>query len=209
MRHKTVGMLLAVVGLTLRMGAAPAATLAGTVAAVDGLCTAQGRALRPGDAIQVGDTIGVPANGNLRLQMRDGSRVLVAPGSSVTVASYSVGGAGRSARLSLPVGLLRAVVAPVPGPSAFEISTAAGTAAVRSRSADAFVKVQGGLAQVGVLAGTVALTSAATGRSVSIPAHWGTRLEPGLNPMLPRVWAQTEFNAVIRLTQCCQSGQPR
>jgi hypothetical protein len=44
-----------------------------------------------------------------------------------------------------------------------------------------------------------------TGQSVSIPAHWGTSLEAGLDPVLPRVWAQREFSAVIRLTEV-QSG---
>jgi len=51
-----------------------------------------------------------------------------------------------------------------------------------------------------VLAGTVDLTSIVTGQSVSIPAHWGTRLEAGLDPVLPRLWAQAEFDAVIHLT---------
>ncbi len=56
--------------------------------------------------------------------------------------------------------------------------------------------------------GKVDLTSAATGRSVSIPVRWGTRLEAGRDPMLPRVWSQMEFNAVIRLTECCEAGGP-
>jgi hypothetical protein len=71
---------------------------------------------------------------------------------------------------------------------------------VDSASADWFIKGQPDSGQVGVLAGTIDLRSAVTGESVSIPAHWGTRLEKGLNPVLPRVWLQREFNAVIRLT---------
>ncbi len=209
MLRNLVGTLFTILVLMPLAGAAPAATLAGTVVALSGPCVAHGRALRRGDAVQVGDTVGVPAGANLELRMVDGSVILVAPGSSMTVASYSTGGAGRLAKLSLAYGLLRALVTRVAGPSTFAVSTAAGTASVSSASADWFIKAEADSAQVGVLAGTVDLTSAARGRSVSIPAHWGTRLDVGLAPMLPRVWSQGEFNAVIRLTECCQSAQPK
>ena len=96
-------------------------------------------------------------------------------------------------------GLLRAIVTPVAGPSRFEVSTALGSASVRSGSADWFIEAQPGSARVGVLTGIVDLTSAATRRSVSIPAHWGTRLEAGRDNVPPRVWSQTEFSAVIGL----------
>ena len=116
-------------------------------------------------------------------------------------------------RLLLPRGLLRVHVPPVGGPSAFVVATAAGTASVRSGSADWFIQAQAGSAQVGVLAGTVDLTSAVTGQSVSIPSHWGTRNEAGLDPVLPRRWARREFNRVIRLTSVAilsnQSWQQR
>jgi hypothetical protein len=98
-------------------------------------------------------------------------------------------------------GLLRAQLTSVTGQSTFEVSTEVGTASVASDSADWFISAQGKSAQVGVLAGTVDLTSTVTGQSVSIPAHWGTRLETGLDPVQPRLWAQKEFNAVIRLTK--------
>jgi hypothetical protein len=204
MRRKLVGTLFAILGLMLWAGAAPAAELAGTVVAVIGSCTAHGRALKSGDAVQVSDTVDVPTGSNLKLQMTDGSQISVAQDSSMTVISYSVDGAGRQAKLLLAQGVLRAVVAPFGGPSTFEVATAIGTASVRPGSADWFIVVQAGSAQVGVLAGTVNLTSAARGGAVStIPAHWGTRLESGLAPMMPRVWAQMEFDAVIRLTECC------
>ena len=199
----------ALLGLMLWMGAASAATLTGTVVAVSGSCTAHGRALKTGDAVQVSEAVDVPAGSHLKLRMADGSVISVGPDSLMTVIGYNVGGAGRQANLSLAQGVLRAVVAPVGGPSTFEVSTAVGIASVRSGSADWFIVAHAGSAQVGVLAGTVDLTSAATSSSVAIPAHWGTRLEGGLAPTLPRVWAQMEFDAVIRLTECCQSAQPK
>ena len=201
MQGKFLGTLFAILGLMLWADAAPAVTPAGTAVAVSGSCTARGRALKPGDAVQAGDTVDVPAGGKLKLRMADGSVISVAPGSSMTVESYYVGGAGRHVKLSLTQGSLRAVVAPVGGPSTFEVSTAVGVAAVRSGSADWFINAQPGSAQVGVLDGDVDLTSAATGRLVSIVSHWGTRLEAGRDPVPPRNWTEAEFDAVTDSTK--------
>lgn len=201
MQRKFVGALFAIFGLMLWANATPAAIPAGTVVAVSGSCSTGGRALKPGNAVQVGDTINVAAGGKLKLRMADGSVISVAPGSAVTVEGYNVGGTGRYAKLWLTQGLLRAVVAPVGGPSTFEVSTAVGTASVRSASADWFVKAEPGSAQVGVLDGDVDLTSVATGRSVSIPGHWGTRLESGRDPVPPRNWTQAEFDVITESTQ--------
>jgi hypothetical protein len=199
MERKLVGLLLAVFGLMLWAGPV-AATPAGTVIMVSGSCTDHDRVLNRGDTVQIGDTLEVSAAGNLKLQMADGSVISLAPDSTMTVASFSIDGSGRDVRLSLTRGALRAQIASGTGASTFEVSTAAGAASVASASADWFIKAQPDSAQVAVLAGTIDLRSVITGESVSIPAHWGTRLEKGLNPVLPRVWAQREFNAVIRLT---------
>src|SRR5208282_5036214 len=98
MRRMLVGRRFALLGLMLWAGAAPAAMLAGTVVEVSGSCTARGRVLKPGDAVQVGDAVAVPAGGKLKLRMADGSMISIAPGSSMTVARYNV---GRDAKLSL------------------------------------------------------------------------------------------------------------
>jgi hypothetical protein len=201
MQRKFVVTLFAVLSPMLWADVAPAATLAGTVVAVSGSCTARGHALRLGDAVQVSDTVDVLAGSKLKLRMSDGSMISVGPGSSMTMASYSLDGAGRHANLLLTQGLLRIVVAPVRGSSIFEVSTAVGTASVRSGSVDWFINAQAGSAQVGVLVGNVDLTSAATGRSVSIPAHWGTRLEAGRDPVPPRNWTVAEFDAVTQSTE--------
>jgi hypothetical protein len=206
--RRRLRMRFAILGLMLWGGAA-FATPAGTVIAVSGSCTDHGRVLTWGDAVQVSDTIDVPADGHLQLRLADGSVISVAPGSSMTVTSYNVSGGARHVKLSLAQGLLRAVVTPARDPSTFEVSAAVGTASVRSGSADWFVKAQADSAQVGVLDGTVELRSAATGRSVPIPSHWGTRLEAGLDPVLSRRWAQREFNTVVRLTECSQLGIAR
>jgi FecR protein len=205
MGRKLIGVLLAILSVMLLADAA-AATPAGTVVVASGLCTDNGSVLKSGDAVQISDTVDVPT-GNLKLQMVDGSVISVAPGSSMTVASYNIGASGRNVRLWLTRGLLRAQVPSAIGPSTFEVSTAGGTASVASDSADWFIKAQTGSAQVGVLTGTVDLTSTVTEQAVSIPTRWGTRLESGLDPVLPRVWTQREFTGVIRLTDVPSGGQ--
>jgi hypothetical protein len=177
---------------------------AGTVVGINGQCFAetggQQRALRIGDPIYIGDTVEVPAGAKLQLQMADGSVISLASGSRMTIDNFHIdtGGQQRNVRLTLPIGLLRAVVSPVGQPSVFEVDCAAGKAAVRMT--DWFMDVQTQSVRVGVLEGNVILTSGATGRSVSIPARWGARLEAGLDPVAPRVWSTVEFADVIART---------
>ena len=181
-----------------------AAAGAGSVVGIVGQCLVQrdGRPtpLKLGDAVAVSDTIDVPVAGKLKLRMSDGSVISLAPGTRMTVAAYQTDPAGQrqNAQLSLSQGLIRAVVAPVDHPAIFEVSTAVGTAAVRST--DWFMESKPGSAQVGVLSGNVVLRSGATGREVAIPARWGARLEAGRDPVEARVWAPQEFQAVISRT---------
>lgn len=194
MQRKTVGMLFAILCLMHFPNDASTTTLAGTVAAVSGSCTADGRALRLSDPVQVSAEVIVPDGGKLTLRMTDTSMISLAPGSSMSVASYNLSGAARHTKLSLTRGLLRAVVAPVGGLSTFEVSTSVGTASVRSADADWLIEAQPGWAQVGVRIGTVDLTSAATGRSVTIKSRWGGRVETGRDPVPPRLWGQVEYD---------------
>jgi hypothetical protein len=193
----------AVVLLLLSAGAALAAP-AGSVVGLFGACFVESggsrAAAKIGQPVQVGDTVEVPADGKLKLRMADGSVISVAAGTRVTIAAYGVDGAGQrqDARLSLAQGLLRAVVAPVDRPANFEVDTAVGTAAVRST--DWFVEASAGAMQVGVLTGSVDMTSAATKRAETIPARWGARLEAGRDPVPPRVWSPAEFAAVTART---------
>jgi len=181
-----------------------AAAPAGTVVGLNGECFVEsGGARSPlklGQAVQVSDTVDVPASGKLKLRMSDGSVISVAAGSRMTISTYGVNAAGQreNAHLALGQGLLRAVVAPGDRPGSFEVDTAVGAAAVRST--DWFVEVSGGAMQVGVLTGSVDMSSRATGRRITIPAHWGARLEAGRDPVPPRTWSQAEFDAVIART---------
>ena len=160
----------------------------------------QRRELRIGDPIYAGDTVDVSAGAKLKLRMDGGSVILLASGSRLTIHSFGIdtGGQKREARLTLTTGLLRAVVSPLSEPSVFEVDCPAGKAEVRST--DWFMETQPGSMRVGVLAGRVVMTSLATGRSVTIPARWGARLEAGLDPVPARLWSAVEFADVIART---------
>jgi hypothetical protein len=202
-RREAVWVLCALALLPLG-GPALADDAAGSVVGLQGQCTVerQGHAspLKLGDAVAMSDTIDVPADGKLKLRLSDGSVISLASGTRLTLSACQTDANGQrqSVQLSLGQGLLRAVVSPVDHPSTFEVSTGVGTAAVRST--DWFIEAKAGWAQVGVLTGSVVLSSAATMRSVTIPARWGARLEAGRDPVPARVWANQEFRAVIART---------
>ena len=220
-------LLLLAPGLAL---AAPAGTVVGLSGASVVESAGSRGAVKLGQPVQVGDTVEVPADGKLKLRMADGSVISVAAGTRLTIAAYGVDADGQrqEARLSLAQGLLRAVVAPVQRPASFEVNTAVGTAAVRST--DWFVEGSATAMQIGVLTGSVEMTSAATKRRQLIPARWGSRLEGPTQPMPrapqyqgspeaearrpvpqpvevirrdpvpPRVWSPAEFAAFIART---------
>jgi hypothetical protein len=203
MKRRDLILMAAAFWASLSPSAGIAADAAGSVVGVVGQCVVQraggATPLKLGDAVAVTDTIAVPADGKLKLRMSDGSVISLAAGTSLTISAYQTsGGQRQNAQMSLSQGLIRAVVAPVERPANFEVSTAVGTAAVRST--DWFIEAKQGSAQVGVLSGSIVLRSAATRREVTIPARWGARLEAGRDPVDARVWAPQEFQAVISRT---------
>ena len=132
--------------------------------------------------------------------MSDGSILSLAAGSVMRIDAYAVDGSGqrRSATLSLGQGLLRSVTAPSGGPASFEISTATGVSG--ARSTDWFVEAGIAYQQIAVLAGSVGLTSRATGRSVVVPAGSGSRVQAGSDPTPPQPLSQAEFANLIGAT---------
>jgi hypothetical protein len=195
--------LFAILGLNLVPSALAAGPRAGEVLAMGGQCFLvagdERSPIKVGDAVHVGDTLDVPASAKLKVRLDDGSIIAAGSSSKVTIETFALNGADkRDVKLTLATGLLRAIVSAVGEPQRFEVSTATGVAAVRST--DWFIDARPGSTQVGVLEGAVALTSAATGKSVRIPARWGARVEAGRDPVPPRVWADSEFDDVIART---------
>jgi hypothetical protein len=193
-------------------GFAEAQTAAGSVVGASGQTgVARGGQRLPlpiGAPVYVGDTIDVGADGKLKLRMADGSILSLAPSSNLRIDNYLVDGAGRrqGAGLSMGQGLLRSVTAPVDRPASFEVNTAVGTAAVRST--DWFVDAAPGQEQVSVLGGSVALSSRATGRAVTIPAGATSRLLPGRDPEPPRALTPGEIQALLARTEGAGAGVP-
>jgi hypothetical protein len=203
-KHFAVAVIVAVLVWPGMREAATAEPQAGEVLALFGQCFVEisGRksALRPGDAVHVGDTLDVAPAAKLKLRMNDGSVIAVAAGSRLTIVDYrlSNGGESRDVTLSLAQGLLRALVSLLRGEPHFEVETATGVAAVRST--DWFIEARPGSTQVGVLDGRVSLKSVATGREIVIPARWGARVEAGRDPVPARVWTNAEFADFIGRT---------
>lgn len=183
-----------------------AADRAGTVVAIGGSCFLEREgahvALAMGQAVQVGDMVEVTENAKLKLRMTDGSIVALAANTRLKIRSYRLNASGQrlEGKLDMSSGLLRAIVTPTASAlQNFDVNTAVGTVAVRST--DWFVEALPGADQVGVLKGSVLLTSAATGRSEIVPAGWGARLEAGRDPVPARVWFSSEFQSLIDRTQ--------
>jgi hypothetical protein len=203
----------AIVLVPLWGSAAWAAATAGTVVAISGQCFVQTEGkrtpLKAGESVRVADVVDVPAGAKLKLRMNDGSVLSVASGSQLTIAAYNVDADGKrhDVELSLGQGLLHAIVAPVDRPTTFEVKTAVGSAGVRST--DWFIEAEPGSMLVGVLSGSVTLTSKATGVEVVIPAGSGARAALGEAPTTPRVWRKAEFNALMARTELPAPAAPR
>lgn len=198
--------LLRILTLLLVFAVAPPAGAAdriGEVIALVGDCSAEGaaghRVLTTGTAIGLGDTIAVAKGGRLKLRMMDGTVLSLAENTRLTVETYSAkGNDSRDAHLGLPAGLVRAVVSRMTQPSRFEVGTATAVAAVRST--DWFIEAKPEMTRVGVLEGRVGFTSLTTHKTVEIPDRFGSRVEPGKDPIDPRLWSQKEFDEYIHDT---------
>ena len=195
------------------VGTAWAQTAAGSVVAVSGQTSVQRGGqqlpLAIGAPVYVGDSVQVGADGKLKLRMSDGSVLSLAPSSNLRIDNYLVDGTGRrqSATLSMGQGLLRSITAPVDRPASFEVDTAVGASAVRST--DWFVDAASGQEQVSVLSGSVALTSRATGRAVTIPAGATSHLYAGRDPEPPRALSSAESASLISRTEGGAAAVPR
>jgi hypothetical protein len=194
----------AVLLLLLSAGAAVAGPAA-TVVGVSGGCVVESggskTALALGAAVQVGDTVEVGVDGRLKLRMADGSIVSFAAGTRMTVTAYSVNGAGQrqEGQLSLARGLLHSIVTPSEPPAKFEVDTAVGSAAVRST--DWLIEATATSERVAVQSGNVVVTSAATRRSVVVPAQRTTQVQRGRDPLPPRRLSRAGFAHLLGRTE--------
>lgn len=202
----------AAIWLCVASGVAKAQSVAGAIVGIGGQVSLDraGQRYTPkmGEAIYVDDTVQVSPGGKLRLRMSDGSMLSLASGTSLRIDAYGVDGGGRrqSASMSLGQGLLRSVTAPAAGSASFEVNTAVGASGVRST--DWFVEAAPGYQQVAVLSGSAYLASRSTGRSVTIPAGAGTRLQAGGDPAPPRPLSQSEFASLIARTDGAAAPGP-
>jgi len=94
-KHFAIAAIVAVLAGPGMREAATAEPQAGEVLALSGQCFVEtaGRrnALKPGDAVHVGDTLDVAAGAKLKLRMSDGSVIAVASGTRLAIADYRLG----------------------------------------------------------------------------------------------------------------------
>jgi len=184
---------------------------AGTVVGITGECfvesSGQRSALALGAAVAIGDIVDVSSAGKLKLRMSDGSILSLAPGTRVTVTTYQTDASGQrlNAELSLAQGLLRAVVAPVSRPAVFEVTTATGTAAVRST--DWLIEAKPDGTEVVVISGSVNLSSLATGVQVLIPANHSASVGLGLDPTPPRPLESAQISDLVARAEDAPVGK--
>ncbi|MBV9828116.1 MAG: FecR domain-containing protein [Alphaproteobacteria bacterium] len=200
-------------GLVLWLMTGAVAAPAGTVVGMSGDCIVEHQGARNAatlaQGVEVGDTVEVPEGGKMKLRMADGSVVSVASGTRMSVTAYGVSDLGQrqDAQLNLQQGLLRVEVTPTASaPARFEVDTAVGTAAVRST--DWFVEANGDDMQVNVLSGAVEMTSRTTHRAVMIPAHSGSQLRRGSDPVTPRPFHPAAVAALTGRTRVAERIVP-
>jgi FecR protein len=156
--RNTLVLLCAALGFLFSTTAANAATEIGNVIAVVGSPSASGpggnRTLKAGTVVFEDDKITV-STGNAQIRLRDNTRLVVGPGSSLLLDRFLMKGNSRAQKISIKA--LRGTFRFITGrsaKSAYDIRTSNATIGIRGTGFDFWVKGQTGVA---VLQGQVAL----------------------------------------------------
>ncbi|EGV51777.1 FecR family protein [endosymbiont of Riftia pachyptila] len=140
-----------------------------------------------GGRLWMGDSLELGEAASVTIELADGSRLLLGPGSHITMDRLSAyGDTGMvDSRFRLQRGRVESRVRPLKGPgSRYEISTPAAVTLVRGTDFRVGVESGSGISQSEVVKGEVAVNAA--GESVKLKAGFGTRIEPGKPPLAPR-----------------------
>lgn len=139
------------------------------------------------DTLKAGDVLATAADSNASLRFVDGSRLLVGERSRITLQRLrQYGDTGMAETIiRLHAGEVASRVQPQQQPAArYRIETEALNLGVRGTDFRAGVAVDGS-AQGEVLEGRVLASGKAAGRSVALPAGFGTLARPGAAPAVP------------------------
>lgn len=170
----------------LRVQPAPARVVAVRGSVVAGREDEAGAAATVGTRLGPGDAIRVPAGGSATVEMADGSRVLVEPGSDLAFDTVSAFGATGmvDSRLRLQRGGVEVRAAAARGPaSRFEIRTPAATSAVRGTRFRVRLGAETPVSRTEVTEGRVAVGGAK--RTVEVPEGFGIVAAAGEAPGAP------------------------
>jgi len=199
---------LAGLAIVLAFGAAEAAEPVGRVDAVEGRAdlikpggdTAERLAV--GAALFLQDIIRTDDDAKARLLFKDGTQVTVGPGSTLKITNYvySEERQERSALITVPEGIFRAVVSLFVPDSRFEVQTATAVASVQGT--EWMTESNLDTTDIVVLDGAVAVTSVDRdiAGEVVLRAGEGTEVRAGAAPSPPRTWGQPRVNALADRT---------
>ncbi len=157
------------------------AEVTATVAAVQGSADllresgAPARALRTGVVLRRGDVVRTGESGNVTVEFKDGSRMLVHAGSELRMADLAAyeGTDLVETRVNLVRGRTENLVQPLRGaPSRFEIRTPSAVTSVRGT--DYRVNASADATRTEVLSGKVGVAGAASSREVGLEAGFGS-----------------------------------
>jgi hypothetical protein len=151
----------AAVSLSIPFSTAEAATVIGRVVAVKGAPSASGpagdRKLSSGSAVYEDDKISVGAGGNAQIILKDDTRLVVGPSSSLLLDRFLMKGGSTAQKVSIKT--LRGTFRFITGKSAksaYEIKTSSATIGIRGTGFDWWDRAQTGVA---VMDGSVKLCS--------------------------------------------------
>lgn len=159
-----------------------------------------GTGLKVGDPVHSTDRIVTGADGRIRLQFKDGSTLVIGPGSDLAIASYDLHAAQNpGALLRLAQGILRLVVVTLPAQAGMTVEAPTAIAAVRGT---AFI-VEADPANTGVFVidGSVMVESRETGLGgVRLHRDQGSDVAAGSAPTPPANWGRDRVVKVLQQT---------
>lgn len=156
-----------------------------------------------GAPVHAGDRIATGAAARARIDLADGSTLVIGPGSLVVISDYRPAEPGPlGATVSLFLGIVRAVVSPAAAAEGqFDIHTQAAVASARSTRFVVAVDDGGIHTAVFVMEGSVAVRSTAPGgEMVLLDPGFGVDADRGRSGLVPQRWGDVRVRRVLGRT---------
>ncbi len=159
------------------------------------------RPLEPEAKLFVGDRVITSAEGRLEIACTDGSTIIVAAQTTVTLSEYttSADGSGKTAVLDMVEGLVRVSLSRLGVWQRFEVTTPTAIAAVRST--EWIVEAAAGRSAVFVVHGRVEVVDRQLKGGVILDPGDGTDVRAGDAPTVAKRWGRKRVDDVLSRTR--------